>query len=537
MATTQSLSNFSITPEHGFYLPGEPVRLNVCIEAALPLHVNLSVKIDCGLDLVEELHKPWDLVVGTNQCELTWQPGDRVPAGYGIDAAIKQIDGQEAPVACQTAFDVLPNWTAFPRYGFICDFSPIRDDAEQTIETLTRFHLNGLQFYDWQYRHDDLVPPTEVFQAPLGRQQSLKTTTALILSAHQHGMVAMPYLAIYAASAPFWKAHPEWALYDQEHKLIPFGDDFLGIMNPTAGGGWTRHLLEECNKVLSRLPFDGLHIDQYGDPKTGYDQAGRVVDLPAAFADFITEAARRYPQVPILFNAVGNWPIERLAKTPVAFNYIEIWPPETHYTDVAEIVRNARQLSGGKPVVIALYLPASRPINNRLADAMILSAGGTRIEVGEAGRLLADPYFPKHEEMDEHLSETLRRQIELVIRYEKWISPLVEECEPQSLDVPDGVTYFFRKTGEGYSLSLVNLAGLQPLQWNEAHPAPEVQKDFTVSLHLDEPVKRVWLVSPDQDSLTPQALDFNSVAGRWVVKIPRLEIWDVLLFETKQSSI
>jgi hypothetical protein len=75
------------------------------------------------------------------------------------------------------------------------------------------------------------------------------------------------------------------------------------------------------------------------------------------------------------------------------------------------------------------------------------------------------------------------------------------------------------------------------LQWNEEHPAPEVQKDFTVSLHLDEPVERVWLVSPDHDSLTPQALDFNSVAGRWVVKIPRLEIWDVLLFETKQSSI
>ena len=517
------------------YLPGDAVQLSINAETTQSMHLELLARIYCGLDVVEERRRGWDLFAGQNHWEITWQPEDRAPVGYGVDVVIERIDGQEVHWVYQTAFDVLPAWTAFPRYGFICDFSPAREDAEQTIETLTRFHLNGLQFYDWQYRHDDLIPPTEVFQAPLGRKQSLKTTTALISFAHQRGMVAMPYLAIYAASAAFWKTHPEWALYDQEHKSIPFGDNFLGIMNPTAGSGWSKHLLAECDKVLSQLPFDGLHIDQYGDPKTGFDQNGQVVDLSAAFADFITEAARRYPQVPILFNAVGNWPIEVLAKTPVAFNYIEIWPPKTRYTDVAEIVCNARRLSGGKPVVIALYLPVSRPINNRLADAMILSAGGTRIEVGEAGRLLADPYFPEHEAMDESLSEAIRRQLELTIRYEDWISPLVEESKPQLVEVPEGVECFFRKTERGYSLSLVNLACPQPLQWNEEHPSPEVQKEFTIRLQLEEQVERVWLVSPDFDSLSPQALEFEIVAGKLEVNVPRLEIWDVLLFETKQA--
>ena len=286
----------------------------------------------------------------------------------------------------------------------------------------------------------------------------------------------MPYLAIYAASAAFWKSHPEWALYDQDQAPIPFGDDFLGIMNPVAGGEWGLHLLAECQNVLEKLPFDGLHIDQYGDPKTAFDRQGQAVDLPKAFADFISSAVRQHPDVPVLFNAVGNWPIKSLAKAPTAFNYIEIWPPKTAYTDLAEIVRNARLLSEEKPVVIALYLPANRPINNRLADAMILSAGGTRIELGENARLLSDPYFPKHEAMDACLSENLRRQIELIIRYADWISPLVSECRLPVDNLPKGIEHFCRKTTKGYSLSLVNLSADQPLHWNEEHDQPAIKR-------------------------------------------------------------
>jgi hypothetical protein len=96
------------------------------------------------------------------------------------------------------------------------------------------------------------------------------------------------------------------------------------------------------------------------------------------------------------------------------------------------------------------------------------------------------------------------------------------------------VECFFRKAGRGYSLSLVNLASPQPLHWNEEHPAPEVKQDFIVGLQLDKPIERIWLVSPDLDSVSPQALKFESAAGRLEIKVPRLDLWDVLLFETKQ---
>jgi dextranase len=525
-------TDFRVTPDRGTYAPGELVTLIVSTESSIITRVDLETKLFQGMDLVGRQEKVWELKIGKNQTNLQIQPGLAIPAGYGVDVFLYPTDSNEPFSKCQTAFDVLEDWTVFPRYGFVCDFSPARSNVEETIGTLTRFHLNGLQFYDWQYRHDTLVPPQDDYLDPLGRSLSLNLIRDLIAAAHAHGMKAMPYLAIYAASASFWKDHLEWALYDRDHQAIPFGENFLGIMNPVAGGEWSRHLLGECENVLKQLPFDGLHIDQYGDPKTGYDFYTQPVDLPKAFNDFIQAAVKQHPQIPVLFNAVGNWPIESLAKAPTAFNYIEIWPPKTSYTDLAGIVRNASQLSGGKPVVIALYIPANRYINIRLADAMVMSAGGTRIELGETGRLLSDPYFPKHEAMDPRLSDSLRRQIELIIRYANWISPLVPEIYLPIPKLPRGIEYFLRKTTKGYSISLVNLSADQPLHWNEDHVQPEVKWDFTIEIQMDEPVRNVWMVSPDFDFLTPVSLKFNHIKDFLTVEIPSLEVWDVILIET-----
>jgi dextranase len=144
-----------------------------------------------------------------------------------------------------TAFDVLSSWTDFPRYGFLTDFSASRADPEPVLEKLTRFHINGLQFYDWQYRHDQLLAPSEEYIDLLGREMSLASLRKLVDAAHQHGMATMPYLAIYAASADFWRTHPDWALYDEAGNPIAFGENFLGLMDPSTGSSWSQHLLSE----------------------------------------------------------------------------------------------------------------------------------------------------------------------------------------------------------------------------------------------------------------------------------------------------
>ena len=132
-----------------------------------------------------------------------------------------------------TAFDVLERWADAPRYGYLFDFTPTR--ASFDLDPLLALHVNGLQFYDWLYRHDTLLPPAEVYLDPLGRPQSLATVRRLIEEAHVRGMVAMPYTAIYAASPQFAAAHPGWGLYDDNGVLYDFADGFLKIIESCVG--------------------------------------------------------------------------------------------------------------------------------------------------------------------------------------------------------------------------------------------------------------------------------------------------------------
>jgi dextranase len=299
-----------------------------------------------------------------------------------------------------TAFDVLDDWTQAPRYGFVSDFRPERDDVEATLAWLTRYHVNGLQFYDWMYRHEQLLPPAETFTDPLGRPLSLNTVRRLIAAAHARGIAALPYTAIYGASPTFQTAHPEWTLLDAEHQPLLFAGDFLRIMNPAAESPWRAHLLREFEQVLEQTAFDGVHVDQYGDPKEGYDAQDRRVDLALVFPDFIRaskEVVQRHrgKRGTVIFNAVGNWPIETVAPSDQDVVYIEVWPPHTTYEDLHRLIVAGQRLSGGKPVVLAAYLDPAWCPNVRLTDAVIFASGGFHIELGERRGMLADPYFPK----------------------------------------------------------------------------------------------------------------------------------------------
>ena len=522
-------------PERGTYLPGQPVRLILELSSTVDQTSTLQLTITHGSQVVDDLAKTISLHAGFNRIDWLWSPPLEAPCGYGAEIKILALKKEHSHPAqnMETAFDVLPDWTVFPRYGFLCDFSSGRPDGADTLRSLAKYHINGIQFYDWQYRHDQLVPDQDQYDDPLGRSLSLKTIRNLIDQAHSHGMAAMPYLAVYAASVAFWRKNPDWALYDRHGQPIPFGENFLGLMNPVPGKPWQRHLLDECTRALARLPFDGLHVDQYGEPKTAYDHTGAPVDLPVAFESFVQSAVRENPGKPVLFNAVGNWPIENLAKAPTAFNYIEVWPPDTSYLDLVRIVRNARRLSHEKPVVVALYIPAERIPNIRLANALIHSAGGSRIELGENERLLSDPYFPKHEPLSDDLRIALRRSSDFAVRYSNWCGPYISETSQLSAKAPIGVETFIRRTGQGWCVSLVNLVDMQACHWNEAHPAPRSMLNFDLELNSPDEILDVWMASPDGDSLQARQVEFTSQNGSVYMRIPRLDFWSVLFLETR----
>ena len=516
-------------PSKGSFSPGQTVTFLIELETTGAENIALKILIQHLDDQIAAIEQTVPLVTGQQIIQMEWMPPVK-PAGYS--ARLEIIPGN---IRAATAFDILLNWTDFPRYGFLSDFSASRPDPESTLKKLTRFHLNGLQFYDWQYRHDWLISPTETYIDPLGREMSLASVRALVHAAHQHGMAAMPYLAIYAASAEFWRTHPDWALYDQAEYPIAFGDNFLGLMDPSEGGPWSQHLLEEGTRTLENIHFDGLHIDQYGDPKQAWDSKGKLVDLSKAFVDFIESASDQHPDRTVLFNAVGNWPIEALAKSAVDFLYIEVWPPEVEYRQLAEIVLNAVRLSQGKAVVIALYLAANRPANNLLADAVILACGGTRIELGEDARLLSDPYFPKHEEISPAFSSELRKLSDFAVRNGEWLRPYnLSEAERESWSQSELNPEFIstsvllwtvaRRHPQGMVIHLVNFTNLDANQrWDDAHHAPTPCEDITLRIQMPDPPAKVLWDRPEQID-GPQVLEADYSDGTLVVRIPKIDI-------------
>ncbi|MDR1642705.1 MAG: hypothetical protein LBT59_23695, partial [Clostridiales bacterium] len=111
-----------------------------------------------------------------------------------------------------TAFDVTET-PGFPvRYGFLSDFAACDSGADDVMQ-MAKYHINTVQFYDWSFRHDQLVSDQDEYSDMMGRKVSLPVVKEKIEACHNQGMQALGYGAIYAASKPFYEKHRDWGLY------------------------------------------------------------------------------------------------------------------------------------------------------------------------------------------------------------------------------------------------------------------------------------------------------------------------------------
>jgi dextranase len=203
------------------------------------------------------------------------------------------------------------------------------------------------------------------------------------------------------------------------------------------------------------------------------------------------------------------------------------------YQHLAEIVLNAARLSQGRAVVIALYLPASRPANNLLADAVILACGGTRIELGEDARLLSDPYFPKHEGISPELRTALRQLADFTVRNGEWIRSYDQQragkeawadvgLNPGFIESDASIWTVVHRRPESLVVQLVNFSGLDPRQrWDEAHAAPAPRSNVSLQIQTDrKPLQVHWDCPEAADG--PQPLKFGYSNGILTFQIPHI---------------
>ncbi len=550
-----SVQVVNFQPHKSVYKPGAPVELLITLtnSSSEPLNINVDVSIKYLSQEVTRLTQAAKISPGERETlRLLWGPPLDAPKGYGADMIVRNSTGQPLAQA-HTALDVLDSWTQAPRYGFLTDFSPGRDNLDETMNWLSRYHINGLQFYDWMYRHETYLTAEEPYQDLLGQTISRRTIDALIEAAHAHNIAAMPYTAIYGASVPFFEAHPDWALYKEDGKPEFFGEDFLVIMNPDPNLPWAAHLMREFTAILTQTEFDGIHLDQYGAPKIAYDVDGNKLDLAESIPGFINltkeTASAVKPGSNVVFNYVTNWPIETAAASRQDFIYIEVWAPYTLYQDLHKLIVNAQSLGGGRPVVLAAYIDPLRERNVQLAEAVIFASGGSHIELGEPGGILSDPYFPKYGQMSNELADVIRRYYDFALRYENILAldtrdatsayegrVIIEGVDTDASQAYNKVWPIARAGDETLSFSLVNMLEIASPEWNGLLLAdPALQKDLQVRLYTEFPLTRLWWATPDGDDPTGQTLAFNrgeDDSGKYIeFNIPSLAYWDLIVLE------
>lgn len=488
--------------------------------------------------------------------------------GYGADVLLYREDGTELH-RLSGAFDVVSDWRRSVRYGFLSDFHPKEKGDEQDVALLNKLHLNLVQFYDWMYRHDDLVPPQELFTDLMGRQLSLDVVQEKVRLCHRYGMKAIAYGAVYAASRAFFEEHPEWALYYSNGQVIDFIDIFV-IMNIAEQSPWHRHIIGEYRKALDEADFDGIHMDTYGYPKTGFSmlEGGFHLErLDAQFPVLINhtreELLKSKPDVALIFNNVGNWPVDSVGNAKLDAVYIEVWKPYERYHHIQQIIAWAYLHGEGKPVILAAYLapfrlePEERMdrayVSALLLSAIIFSHGANHLLLGEERGVLTQGYYADYSIASEPFIREIRNYYDFMVRYLHVLyAPSLRDVSMTHVE-GDNLEYVFQgapfstygEPGKVWTvvrendnlklISFINLTNNEEDYWNAGKNRPLPQGPVTVRILMDREAKSVFAASPDSDPGRPVRLTpvyEDSPRGRiLVVTIAELHIWDLLVME------
>ena len=483
-------------------------------EISLSVDVSCDCLLEMGVYKLDELvfEDGFQLVAGTTCLHI---PAMSACGGYGVDCT---FHGANDEVEAHTAFVVGPSPVV--RYGFSCDFSPGHDVGTE-IDAFLKMHIDTIQFYDWSYRHDDLVAPVPVYEDMMGKRNSLDVIRREIDMAHEKGMRALAYGAVYAACDDYWKSHPEQGLYDGAGRPITFIDVFR-IMN-VSDDGWTNHMIGQYSKAMGEVGFDGIHLDAYGWPKSALDSAGAPVRLEERLPSFIDECRKgmksRCGKDPFLiFNNVGAWPVTRTMDSSVDVVYCEIWPPMTRYRDLSTLIALCR--TSGKPVVMACYPKAfrldepDRALGCQLLLSFVIAMhGATQLFFGDGGAVLTQGYYPDDSRLEPWQYDLVRSYQDFLVRYQDlmaddgledvsmthqdWDNPEYGLSCPSSADGEGGKVWcHVREDGRRKVVYLVNLIGNDDL-WNEGKSEPP-RIDIDLDVLVLKKVCKAWCASPEE---------------------------------------
>jgi dextranase len=499
--------------------------------------------------------------------------------GYRVEVQLKDAAGRIADTR-STAIDVSSDWKRFPRYGYLAHYSAAEGTQPATwMDELNRFHINGLEFYDFQFRHDQPLAgtvghPQMEWKDIAGRPIDGHVVMDLITEAHRHNMMAMAYNASYSAyDDVFTRKHDplpiEWATWDSpngprtaatakrlELHAANWSTHSLFYMNQNSPA-WQNYIFGQMRDLFSVYPFDGWHVDTFGE-KGAYAFDRSYVDYIAGFPPYINHA-HDFLHKRIVFNAVNTFGQERIALSSADFVYSELW--EDHET-FASLLSTAEQVHLANPrdgIVFAAYVhrldtkeresrPAAQfnPAAVLLTDAAIFSAGASHIELGDGDRMLSSEYFPADTRLtvSPALREDLRHYYDYLTAYENYLR---DEMSPAAvrvsvagypsdpMGIPQSLWTIAREKNGTTVVHLINLLGSSDPHWRDAEmkrPEPPLLKGLHLEISGAADVRSAGWASPDVDGGRFHAIPFEVKGqGRSAslrLTLPELRYWDTI---------
>jgi dextranase len=463
--------------------------------------------------------------------------------------------------SARTAVAVVAEPLSRMRYGFVASYRPDRA-VEAVADNVRRLHLTAVQFYDWGYRHADLVGGGEDYDDALGQPVALDTVRRLVAAVQGAGASALGYAAVYGVGNDEWPGWKHDALLDGEGRPYALGD-FLQIVDPAAGD-WMEHFTGDLAASVAAAGFDGFHLDQYGYPRVARRADGALVALADSFDALIGAARDKLPDAHLVFNNVNDFPTWVTAHSRQDAVYIEVWEPHVTLGDLGAVVARARAESEGKPVVIAAYQSVYRAEAEvgrgaeaadratALTMATLFSHGATQLLAGEEGNVLVDPYYVHNLRAEPSTRDLLHRWYDFLVAHDEllvdpgvvdvtgsWsgsLNDLVDvafSAAPVALVAEAGAVWQrVTLAGDRLVVHLVNLTGEDNTRWDAPRRPFGEPGGATLRVRNVGPgLPRIRVADPDGDGvLVDVAVRGDELFA--VAELPPLQVWQLITIET-----
>ncbi len=464
-------------------------------------------------------------------------------------------------------FDIVNTIYDTPRYGFVSDFSD-DFDVSKTVNNLKSLHITLVQFYDWMYRHHELVSENPHYVDAMGKKISNLKVKEMIQNFQANGISSFGYAAIYGSQPEYFEKHQDELLYTIENVPIKFLPQ-IAFMDINKESNWQKHIIQEFIKTLE-YGFDGLHLDTYGFPKEARNFENKLRNLRTDIPDFIDSLREEMTSdnlsKGLIFNNVNSWPIDTVATTSVDVNYIEVWSPHDEFYDLYLLLQKAKTLTPNKQTILSAYMHPfvdlnqessekeikSAELSTLLTMATIFSNGGFHLALGEANKILTQAYYSDNTALSDKFLKILYKYYDFFVQNESlMIDYSIYDDTNTSIDgINDEIiikNYDYsakpklnhlwsvvKKKENNTILELINFNGSEHLNWNKKNFG-EIKALYNVEVQLNcigKKVKRVTYASPEQDWLDAEIEEIAQDNGKLCIfKIEKINIWTTVYIE------